>query len=449
MSRGQFEPRARGRRRKRRGQCGVGGTATRRSVLALGGAAIGSVAGCTDAGSAGNGTASDGPTIVVRDATVSETAVTTEESLDVRATVENEGEESGTFHAQLRVDGVIVDTQAVSVGAGETESVTFDGSFGEPGEYEVHVNDTPAGTVRVERPPPTFELVETDASGASALVGEEYEVRVTVANTGGREGTIRLGLRADRRTVAVGDATVEAGAEATVTLIGTFDAPGSYDLAIREEGIDPPESRVAFGEQRLGTVVVEQPATFEVVGTATSETALDVGEELTVRARIENVGDRPGTATATLEADGEAIATREGEIEAGEGATARFTVTFDRRGRRTLAVNGTRVGAVYVRECTVEVAETITVDSRSTETYAFDLDEYETLTVLARTRSGVDPTLAVVGPDGPLIEGESGERVRRTVEAAEAGRYEVGLENGALLPWNDGTWAVDIEVCRW
>ncbi|MEM4781723.1 MAG: cell surface glycoprotein [Halalkalicoccus sp.] len=421
----------------------------RRSVLALCGAALSSAAGCTDTGDeeAPDEERTDGP-IAVREATVSETHLTTEETLEVTGTIENEGEREGTFHAQLRVDDVIVDTQAVPVESKKRESVTFEGSFGDPGEYEVAVNDVHAGTVRVERPPPAFELVETELNQTTVTVGEGIDVRATLANDGGREGRIELELRADGRAAALEEVPIEAGAEREVAFTEAFDVPGSYELTVRAGEADPPESRVSFGETVVGTVVVERPAAFEIVETALSERAVDVGEEIEVHARIENVGGQAGTIAATLEADGEALATREGEIEAGETATARFAVSFDRRGRRSLAVNDARVGTVYVRECTREVDGTIAVDSRSVERYPFDLREHDELRVDVRREAGVEPTLAVVGPDGP-IEDESGETIRRTIGIPTPGRYEVRLENEALLPWNDGTWAVEVTVCRW
>lgn len=409
----------------------------RRRFIAIGGAALVTAAGCVDSGGEpeAEDEASDRPPMTVRDATTNETAVFTDETLEVTATIENEGDRAGTFHAELRMNDVIVQTEAVEVGAGDTESVTFTGTFSEPGEYDVYVNDTAAGTVRVELPPPEFELREASLVDRTVAVGEELEVRATIANVGGREGAISADLQANGRTVETREVTIDAGVEESVTIAHAFDEPGRYAIDLNGTAV--------------GTATVERPATFEVVETSLPEATARVGEPVEVTARVANVGERAGTTSVDLERGGEAITTREVTIEAGETATVRFSVPFENRGVAALSVNGVDVGRVYVTECETVVSETITVGSGSTETYAFDLTEYVDVTVAVRTRNGVEPTLAVVGPSETLVENESGDPIEVALTTGEPGRHEIRLENDALLPWREGTWAVEIELCRW
>ncbi|WP_245998510.1 CARDB domain-containing protein [Halalkalicoccus subterraneus] len=435
-----------GRHESRGGSSGI--DSDRRRFIRLGGATAVALAGCTDAGSEPNATVG-GPAITIREATVSDESITTDDELEIVGTLENDGDERGTYHVELRVDDVIVETEAVSVDPGARDQVTFSGSFSSPGEYEVRLNDVHAGTVEVELPPPEFELVGTTVEETRVAVGEAVAVEATVANVGGREGSITIELQVDGRPNDTEELTIAAGAEESVRFTPTFESPGSYDLAINGIAVD--------------TVVVDRPAAFEIVGTELELETVAVGETVAVRAHIENVGGRTGTVTATLRADGETVDTREGPIEPGEVVPARFSVGFDDRGARTLRVVATgrdpaagpggnddaRVGRLYVLGCSTVVSETVTVGNRSSQTYEFDLNARAEVTVATATRSGVDPTLSVVGPPGAMVEGVSGGEIRRSVTIPQSGRYEIRLGNDSYLPWQDGRWAIEIEVCTW
>jgi CARDB len=424
----------------------------RRGLLRLGGAGLGlGLAGCTDRGaddgSGGNGSGTeDGtrPRMVVVEASVSATTVTTEETLEVTATVENRGDSEGTFNAELRMDDVIVQTESVTIPAGGTETVTFSGEFAEPGEYAVSVNGESAATVVVELPPPEFEVRETSIDRTTVPIGEGIEVTATVANVGGRAGTFGAELRVDGLSVATREVRIEAGAEESVTLTHTFTGPGEYAVGVNGVAVD--------------TVRVAPPAAFEITATAVDRRLIAVGEGIEVTATVTNVGNLAGTTTVELERDGAVIGSREETLAPAETVTVHFRAEFAEPGAYELNVASTGgptasesgVGTVYVRECSIAVSETVTVESRSSQEYAFDLKENVDITIAATTREGVEPTLTVVGPSGdPLIEGTTDGEIRGTVTTREAGRHEIRLENGAFLPWQSGTWAVEIETCTW
>lgn len=91
-------------------------------------------------------------TFELRDVALSETDVTTGDPIDVTATVENVGAESGTYTVELRVDGTVAETKDVSLKRGTAETVTFTETFDEADEYEIAINDVDAGTVTVTEP---------------------------------------------------------------------------------------------------------------------------------------------------------------------------------------------------------------------------------------------------------------------------------------------------------
>jgi PGF-pre-PGF domain-containing protein len=95
------------------------------------------------------GTTQTGPDIQVTDASLSATDIQVGESVDVQAVLENTGNETGTFTAELVIDGEVVDSQKISVDAGETQTVTFTPTFDEAASFTIAVNDVSAGTLQV------------------------------------------------------------------------------------------------------------------------------------------------------------------------------------------------------------------------------------------------------------------------------------------------------------
>lgn len=83
---------------------------------------------------------------------IEDTTPDVESSITVEALVENVGGASGTVAADLIVDGVVTDSRQVTLGPGETKNVSFEVAFGEPGEYEVRVDNSTPETVVVSSP---------------------------------------------------------------------------------------------------------------------------------------------------------------------------------------------------------------------------------------------------------------------------------------------------------
>jgi DNA/RNA endonuclease YhcR with UshA esterase domain len=109
------------------------------------------------------------PAFAVPDATLGSTEIATGDSVDVTATVENTGDGSGTFTANLTVDGEVVTQESVTVDAGSSETVTFTRTFEETGTYDVGVSGTSAGTLTVSEEPTTTTTTATTTDEVSAL----------------------------------------------------------------------------------------------------------------------------------------------------------------------------------------------------------------------------------------------------------------------------------------
>lgn len=97
--------------------------------------------------------------ISVTDAAVDRETVDVGESVEVRATVTNDGDAAESASIALEVGGVVVDTQAVALDPGESTTVTFEWTPTSPGSYDIAVSGVDAGSVTAEDPR-EFDTVE-------------------------------------------------------------------------------------------------------------------------------------------------------------------------------------------------------------------------------------------------------------------------------------------------
>lgn len=130
-----------------------------------------------------------GPAVTVTEASLSATEAETDETTTVTATVENAGGTDGETSVRLYANGDPIESKRVAVESGSTETVTFDVAFDDPGQYDLVVGNTTAGTLSVtaaEEPestatstteaestestePPSTAAATTTASGAAPV----------------------------------------------------------------------------------------------------------------------------------------------------------------------------------------------------------------------------------------------------------------------------------------
>ena len=96
--------------------------------------------------------ATERPVVRATGASLDRTAIDPGESVVVRATVANEGGADGPREVTVTADGDPVATQRVNLNPDESTTLAFEPAFGDPGTYEVAVDDTPAGTLVVDGP---------------------------------------------------------------------------------------------------------------------------------------------------------------------------------------------------------------------------------------------------------------------------------------------------------
>lgn len=156
----------------------------------------------------------DEPAAVNISYAVSETELEPGESLTVDANVINSGEESATRTIDVTVDGETVRSEQVSVGGGETVSLSFQFSLDE-GEHEVTVGDNDPTTVEVTDDgtatfTPTDEPTATPTKTPTPTPTDEPTPTATNRQTPTAEATDSTEARTSETTQATATAATTA-----------------------------------------------------------------------------------------------------------------------------------------------------------------------------------------------------------------------------------------------
>lgn len=251
--------------------------------------------------------------------------VTEGDPLVVTAAVENTGNEVDSQKVTLEVSGIVRDSTAVRIGAGESETVelTWETGSGDGGLYTAVLaseDDEDSTEVSVEeREAPAF-VVSIDSTNSPVVEGDVLEVTTIVENTGDTADTQEIALTVNGVERDSQELTLDPGASVSVTLgweTGSGDA-GSYEAAVGSED-DNDSTDVTVDEQ------TDDPA-FDV-RFAEIPSSVQLGQAISVVAEIDNSGDEAGEQTVTIEVDGEVVS--ESRVELAPGAATEVGYEFE------------------------------------------------------------------------------------------------------------------------
>ncbi|AUX10378.1 cell surface glycoprotein [Halalkaliarchaeum desulfuricum] len=271
------------------------------------------------------------------DASLSESEIEAGDSVQITGTVENVGDREGTHEATLFRDGDAVETTAVTVAGGETETVTFDRTYENTGTYELKIDDAHAGDLTVTEPgSPAFELSNGTVTPEELLDGESVTVEITVENVGDDVGEHTAELLVNDTVVATETEQLDAGDSANLTFVHTFDTAGNYEVAV--------------DDTHVGSVDVLAPADVEIVNATLGDEEIDAGDSVGVNVTVENLGDVEGTRSLALLAGNETLATQNVTVTPDSQKNVNITHTFENPGDYQLHVEDHFAGNLTVRE---------------------------------------------------------------------------------------------------
>ncbi|WP_336339647.1 PKD domain-containing protein [Haloarcula brevis] len=249
-------------------------------------------------------------------------SVTQGETITVSAEIANEGEQADTQTIEFRLDadgnGTIeteetLASQNVSLNAGETTEITFDGLETDPltiGDYTHGVftaNHSETARITISSPPePANFSVENLTAPAAVTQGDSLTVSIEISNEGDQADTQTIEFRIDTdgsealeadEILASQNVSLDAG-ETTEVAFENLDTssvePGDYTHGV-----------ITSNDSETATITISsppEPANFSVSG-LNAPTATTQGDSLTVSAEISNEGDRTGIQTVQFRVD--------------------------------------------------------------------------------------------------------------------------------------------------
>ncbi len=174
--------------------------------------------------------------VTLIDTTYSTSELEAGETLTVEATYENTGDTAGEATAHLRVDGTIVDTQRVTVGAGEQETVTFERVMEQGGEFTVAIDEETGQKIVVEPPASDIVVTNTTLEDEEIRPGEWTTVTATLENQGNETGSLTAEFAIGGIVLDTQSVELAPGETIDVSFEWHFQEPGQYALAV--SGVD-------------------------------------------------------------------------------------------------------------------------------------------------------------------------------------------------------------------
>ena len=169
-------------------------------------------------------------TFTISNLSVSPTEVDIGEKVTISAVVANTGDAKGTYEVTLKINGVIEEPKKVDVDAGASKTVTFTTVKDVAGSYAVAV-DGLTGSFSVVAPA-MFSLSNLSITPQEVKPKEAVTITVSVANTGGTQGSYTVVLKIDEVKEAEKTVTVAAGSSQSVSFTVTRDVAGTYAVVV-------------------------------------------------------------------------------------------------------------------------------------------------------------------------------------------------------------------------
>jgi len=182
-----------------------------------------------------------------------------------------------------------------------------------------------------EPAPARFTISSLGVSPSELAPGEEVNISVLVANTGGEAGSYQVTLVINDLVEATKEVTVRAGLSKEVTFSVTKEEADTY--AVTVDGLSDSFMVVSV-------VVPPEPAAFSVSYLSGPRLEVEPGESVTITVLVANIGGESGSYTVVLKVDGVKEAEERVTIAAGESQDVSFSVTREEAGSYTVAVDG-------------------------------------------------------------------------------------------------------------
>ena len=178
--------------------------------------------------------------------------------------------------------------------------------------------------------PAAFTLSSLAISPAEVAPGEIVNVGVSVANTGGTEGSYTIVLKINGVKEAEKRVAVAAGSSQSVSFSVTKEDAGTYSVAV--DGLS--------GSFIVVAPVTPLPAAFSLSDLSIQPAEVQPKEPVTITATVANTGGTEGSYSVVLKINGAKKAEKSVNIAAGGSQNVTFSVTKEEPGSYSVAIDG-------------------------------------------------------------------------------------------------------------
>jgi hypothetical protein len=277
------------------------------------------------------------PNFEVSQLFVNPAAASPGDAVTVSAVVSNKGGSIGTYNVILAINGTGEDSEAVTLDAGKSTTVTFLVVKDAEGTYSVQIEKlTGSFQVATRLAANEISFSSLQISPPQAGLDQPVTISVKVTNTSARAGMTDVTLKVNKVAVETKSVRLAAGASEVVTFTVKRATAASYSFEV--------------GGQ-TGTFSVVQPLTpaaFSLSDLKITPASVKVNEAATITVRVANTGETSGTYTVQLKLNGNVVESQDVTVEGLSSQLVTFSVTQ--------ATSGTYQVAIGNQSATLNVA---------------------------------------------------------------------------------------------
>jgi len=175
--------------------------------------------------------------------------------------------------------------------------------------------------------PASFSITELAITPDEVQLGESVNVNVTITNDGDMTGSYEVNLQIDELLVQKKEVTLAGGDTGTVSFLITLNTIGEHMVNVG--GLS-------------GTCEVRAPkvpATFVTSALTVSPDEVSVGESVSIKINVTNMGELPGTYELTLKVDGQVNDTKEITLAGQESRQVMFALSREIAGSYVISID--------------------------------------------------------------------------------------------------------------
>jgi hypothetical protein len=257
---------------------------------------------------------------------ISPTKVAPGQPVTIAVNVLNSGTKQVDYKLDMLINDSQVESQQVTIGPGNTETVAFHYSPESLGTYTAKIGEQ-SGTFAAVKPA-TFNVGALNVEPATLTAGHEIKISALIKNDGELAGDFSSVFKFDGKEISTETLTIEPGESKLATV--NYESNDSGTHTIDYCGIN-------------SLIKLLRPAEYKTTSISVSPSSVMVGESATVKTTITNSGEVAGTTSIGLKTNGTEISSKTITLDPGTSTNVDFTISRDEAGSLALNILGSSI----------------------------------------------------------------------------------------------------------